>query len=50
MKKKLFILLSFLLTIISAGCGNDHEIDTNLSEPYYPIQEGKIYAEMYKKV
>ena len=44
MNKKLFILLSFLLTIISAGCGNDNEIDTNLTELYYPIQEGKIYA------
>lgn len=44
MKKKLLILLSFLLMIITAGCSKDNEIDTNLSEPYYPIQEGNIYA------
>ena len=47
MKKKLFMMMCCLLMIISAGCSSDgNEIDTNLTGPSCPIQDGSVYAEI----
>ena len=48
MKKILLFFMCFLLTIVSVGCGNNdnNEIDTTLTGPSYPIQDGNIYAEI----